>query len=405
MKKLITGIIALILTLSALAACGSGEDGTTTVSVSSKAPASTAASTNGAPSTSSTPDVSTSTPVTSSAPSVTTSTPVTTVGSVTTAGTTAETPVTSGNPDPAVPADAKKIGSADELADLFWEINKSEVPGDVYILLTADIDLSDMKDVTDWEPVYRFSGTFDGAGHTISGLNWTFRMANDGTGNMPNANQHGSYIINEYDASKDSGSRGAEAAIALFFLKTENATLKDFTVKDSSLNLVCTYNKNYQLYVGGLVGWMEGGSVSGVKLENVDIPTFGFVGYNQKYLCYAGLAIGNAVNNVTLESVEVDENCLLDASNNVKLEVASMVGKCVASGSVTLTNCSTAATVKAGSALIESTADISKLEGAGANIGTEVGGHVAAYVAYAEDGAKVTTNSCTDNSKLTGNKA
>lgn len=414
MKKLSLAL-ALILTLSALAACGSGEEETTTAATSGSTPVSTTAADSTAPVASSTPDASSgsATPETSETPT-TTSTPETNPAPATTEGTTeAETttttpatttevtPPTADNPAPSYPADAKKVGTADELADLFYNINTGIVPEDVYIVLTADIDLSGMKDTVDWEPVYRFSGTFDGAGHTISGLNWTFKMQNGG-GDMPDANQHGSYIINEYAAATEENSRAAEATIGLLFLKTENATLKNFTFKDSKLNLICTYNKNYQMFIGGVVGWMEGGSITDVKLENVDLPAFGYVGYNQKLPCYAGLVAGAADGTATLENVEVDKDCLLDASGNVKMDVASFVGKCFATGTLTLKKCSTAATVKAGSALIESTADISKLEGAGANIGTQTGGHAAAYVAYEEEGAKVTTTDCTSTAKLTG---
>lgn len=298
-------------------------------------------------------------------------------------------------------AETVNVGSAAELQETVKKINAGELSADTNITLTANIDLTGYSDVSKWEPIYRYSGTFDGAGHTISGLDWTFKMQNGG-GNMPDANVSGSYIINEYNAQTDEGGRGADAALAMLFVKTENAVLKNFTVKDSTLNLVCTYNKNYQLYVGGLVGWMDGGSISDVKLENVDIPGFGDACVNQKYLGFAGLIAGNALNGVTLENVNLDSECLIDSSANIKLDVAAMIGRYTSGAAITFKSCSTAATVKAAE-------DVSDTSGLMWNKeGVMVGGYAAAFVARFNDNNEEGTSDlfydCSNTGALSGAK-
>ena len=59
-----------------------------------------------------------------------------------------------------------KIGTAEELEKIG---NDSSYPLNGNYILTADIDLEGSVENL-WHPIGKFTGTFDGNGHTISGL-------------------------------------------------------------------------------------------------------------------------------------------------------------------------------------------------------------------------------------------
>ena len=76
----------------------------------------------------------------------------------------------------------RTIATADELAALATEVNAGTLAADTAITLTADIDLSS---IASWTPIGSssttpFKATFDGQGHTISGL--TISAATGGQG-------------------------------------------------------------------------------------------------------------------------------------------------------------------------------------------------------------------------------
>lgn len=80
-------------------------------------------------------------------------------------------------------ADPFRIGTGAQLAYLSQQISQSKDRGK-YFKLTADIDLNDHP----WTPIgfgtsasKSFWGTFDGDGHTITGLNYSFTAATGGT--------------------------------------------------------------------------------------------------------------------------------------------------------------------------------------------------------------------------------
>lgn len=84
--------------------------------------------------------------------------------------------------------------------------------------LTADIDLTGIQ----WEPLYDYRGTFDGAGHTITGL-----------------------TVNS-----------EEVYTALFARTGTTATIKNLTLAGARIHT--TYNTENDGYLGALVGWNSG---------------------------------------------------------------------------------------------------------------------------------------------------
>ena len=91
-------------------------------------------------------------------------------------------------------------------------------------VLTVDGDLNDLPNppANEWIPINNFSGTFDGDGHTISGLYY------DGSGNY----------------------------VGLFGCVGEDGVVKDVSVADSYIG-VTTTSEN-ALYIGGISGHNEG---------------------------------------------------------------------------------------------------------------------------------------------------
>ena len=118
-----------------------------------------------------------------------------------------------------------------------------------YYVLTANIDLSG---ITDWQPIgdstYKFTGSFDGNGHTISGLN----------------------------------SSGYQ--YAGLFGYVENANISNLGVLAG--NISSTYSGNS--YVGGLVGWASGSQISNSYAVVVgDISSTGSISYVGGLVGYA----------------------------------------------------------------------------------------------------------------------
>lgn len=154
-------------------------------------------------------------------------------------------------------ADPYQIASADNLWKMAELVNaEDETYRDAYYILTADIDLGGKA----WTPigdgyldsVYSFTGTFDGNGHTISGLNVSantedknrfFGLFGQVEGTVKNLTIASSII----DCSgKDSANTGAVAGCVYFGATIENCHVaEDVTVTGSYTT-------------GGLVGQMNG---------------------------------------------------------------------------------------------------------------------------------------------------
>ena len=124
--------------------------------------------------------------------------------------------------------DPYKIATADDLLEFADKVN-NQGQTSAWAVLTADIDLSsvcgpELNDGTSWEPIGNsestaYTGTFNGDGHTISGL----------------------YINNS-------------AYYQGLFGRVNGGTVKDLTVSG---------NVSGNWYVGGVVGYNNGGTVTG----------------------------------------------------------------------------------------------------------------------------------------------
>ena len=251
-----------------------------------------------------------------------------------------EDPEDSDEPD--MPFTEFSVGTPEELVDAINKLNSWEVALNSNITLTADLDMSEYSDPSNYEPIYRFDGIFDGAGHTISNLNWTFTMANDSTTNMPTASQSiDTYIISSADGGNENCF--AEAGAALLVVHLNGGTIKNLTIKDSSTNIVCSYNKNYQLYTAGLCAMTTSGTVSGVTMENVNVNVPELVNTNQGHLGYAAVLVSCGKGDVVLYNNTVSGT--VDTSTNVKFNAAGILGTFPEFGTLVIADCISTATL------------------------------------------------------------
>ena len=138
-------------------------------------------------------------------------------------------------------ADPYLILTADQMKSFAASLNNGVDYTNYCIQLNDDIDLSG----EDWTPVggsdYAFNGTFDGNGHTISGL----RIGSD----------------NEVKTLGEN-----DVYIGLFGVLNEKAVIRNVFITDMSVNV---YRDNYgdSLHVGGIAGAMQGASIDHCSVQ------------------------------------------------------------------------------------------------------------------------------------------
>ena len=216
------------------------------------------------------------------------------------------------------------IGTPEELSELIFNINSSFVPSDVNITLTDDIDLTGYVSRYEWEPIYRYSGVFDGAGHSIKNLDWTFLMVNSAESDMPTAETEGSFVVTNMGGVV--GNCWAEASISLLVVVLDGGEIKNLTMEDCSVNIECSYNKNYQMFIAGMCGYIRDGKITDCNLKNVDVTIPSLVCYNEAYPGYASLFAGRAEGESVVSGCTVDDECLVDSSQNVKFNISGVIG-------------------------------------------------------------------------------
>lgn len=292
-------------------------------------------------------------------------------------------------------AEAVKVGTADELIDVVAKINAGELPADTDITLTADIDLTGKA----WKPIKVYSGTFDGAGKTITGASISATVANNGDQKLDGGAENAVYVIAEYPGASD-GNFG-EVGFALLAVKAENATFKSFTLKNSAISTNISFNRNWQMHYGSVAAYMVSSTISDVDLVNVDVPVHENASDNQPFLGLAGIMVGVSFGDTTIENCSIDADSSIDASNNAKYDVAAFVGRHSTDGVLTVNNCTTAAAVTACA-----TADRSGFHDAQKNDSSAIGCWAAAVVARFNDntaeGARDQIIGCTNTGTITG---
>lgn len=231
-----------------------------------------------------------------------------------------------------------KIYSAQDLTNFMWMVNR--VDGvryyasngsdkiwvdEAYVKLMADIDLSAhywtpigsgayettsgwwIFSSSTWHPYY-FSGTFDGNGHTISGM----YINASGAGGLTNEYVSGHSF--DYGDEATNFNFSNSVTVGLFGF-TKGATIQDLTVSNGSIAISSSGNSNQSLWahVGAVVGLHAGGSISNTKNDGVNI---GYYQYSDKATAAMSMNIGG-IAGICVDSATI-RNCSSKGNINVK---------------------------------------------------------------------------------------
>lgn len=210
-----------------------------------------------------------------------------------------------------------KIYSAQDLANFMWMVNR--VDGvryyasngsdkvwvdEAYVKLMADIDLSAhywtpigsgayettsgwwIFSSSTWHPYY-FSGTFNGNGHTISGM----YINASGAGGLTSDYVSGHPF--DYGDKATNFNFYNSVTVGLFGF-TKGATIQDLTVSNGSIVISSSGNSNQSLWahVGAVVGLHAGGTILNTKNDGVNI---GYYQYSDKATAAFSMLIGGIV--------------------------------------------------------------------------------------------------------------
>ena len=168
------------------------------------------------------------------------------------------------------------------------------------ITLGGDIDLGGMEWTAIGTEAKNFTGTFDGAGFSISNLKMTVTEGKEG-----------------------------KAYMGLFGY-AKNATIKNLTVVNVDINIACLDIDHSQGHIGAIAGSLEGTST----IENVtvkgDVKVYATQNANGASRV-AVIAGGNSYGDVTMKNVHVvaNEGSYLIANNNTGALAGQLQGKSV----------------------------------------------------------------------------
>lgn len=182
--------------------------------------------------------------------------------------------------EPAQAAGVYQISSKEELAWLAQEVNEGR-GGSYHAVLTNDIDLENEP----WTPIgnypNKFQGSFDGQGHTVSGLNVSSAEYAGLFGYV-----QGGSIENVVTRGEVAGSRYAGGVVGHAGANT--------SIRNCGNEAAVTVSASYYAYAGGVLGYSTGeGILSGCySLGSVTASTNagGIAGYT------SGMSIENSYN-------------------------------------------------------------------------------------------------------------
>ena len=216
------------------------------------------------------------------------------------------------------------VTSAEGLKNIAKLVNDGNT--DIDITLTSDIDLSGI----DWTPIgiddnHQYTGTFNGGGHTITGLTVTgsdqyaglFGRIGSG-GKVMNVKLEGVQIESDTGMSDVGGVAGYS-----------RGTLENCSVSGSVSGTV---------YVGGVVGAQIGGSITGCSSSATVKGTVDVGGVAGQTNSSATLTACYATGNVTIE-IAPKKN--IAGGGLVGMNAGSSLLACYATGNVTSTGSST----------------------------------------------------------------
>ena len=216
------------------------------------------------------------------------------------------------------------VTSADGLMNIAKLVNGGKT--DINITLTADIDLTGKN----WTPIgtsfsNKYTGTFDGGGHTIKGLTVTTNDQFVGLfGSIGNAGTVKNVMMEDVQitSNRSSGFAGGVAGYS-------DGTIENCSVSGSVSGTV---------YVGGVVGAQWEGSITGCSSSAT-----------VKGMVHVGGVVGQTNGSATLTACYATGNVTLEIDPRKNIAGGSLVGfnggngvrACYATGNVTSTGSST----------------------------------------------------------------
>ena len=216
------------------------------------------------------------------------------------------------------------VTSADGLMNIAELVNGGKT--DINITLTADIDLTGKY----WTPIgtsfkNSYTGTFDGGGHTITGLTVTTNDKYAGlfgyignAGTVKNVVMEGVLITSNNRSSQAGGVAGFS-----------RGTIENCSVSGSVSGTV---------YVGGVVGAQRGGSITGCSSSATVKGTVDVGGVAGQTNSSATLTACYATGNVI---IEINPKKNIAGGSLVGMNAGSSLLACYATGNVTSTGSST----------------------------------------------------------------
>ena len=218
------------------------------------------------------------------------------------------------------------VTSADGLMNIAKLVNGGK--SDINITLTADIDLTGK----DWTPIgtdydNAYTGTFDGGGHTITGLTFTTNDEYAGLfGHLNSAGTVKNVVMEGIQITSNQIYGGSIGGVVGFSW----GTIENCTVSGSVSGTV---------YVGGVVGAQWGGSITGCSSSAT-----------VKGMVYVGGVVGQTNGNTTtLTACYATGNVIIEIAPKKNIAGGGLVGMnagssllaCYATGNVTSTGSST----------------------------------------------------------------
>ena len=215
------------------------------------------------------------------------------------------------------------VTSADGLMNIAELVNGGKT--DINITLDTDIDLTGK----DWTPIgtsNRYSGTFDGGGHTITGLTFTTNDVYAGLfGHLNSAGTVKNVVMEGVQITSNQIYGGSIGGVVGFSW----GTIENCSVSGSVSGTV---------YVGGVVGAQIGGSITGCSSSATVKGTVDVGGVAGQTNSSATLTACYATGNVI---IEMDPKKNIAGGSLVGMNAGSSLLACYATGNVTSTGSST----------------------------------------------------------------
>lgn len=215
------------------------------------------------------------------------------------------------------------VTSADGLMNIAELVNGGKT--DINITLDTDIDLTGK----DWTPIgtsNRYSGTFDGGGHTITGLTFTTNDVYAGLfGHLNSAGTVKNVVMEGVQITSNQIYGGSIGGVVGYSW----GTIENCSVSGSVSGTV---------YVGGVVGAQIGGSITGCSSSATVKGTVDVGGVAGQTNSNATLTACYATGNVI---IEMDPKKNIAGGSLVGMNAGSSLLACYATGNVTSTGSST----------------------------------------------------------------